>query len=208
MKQLLTYLLAIIALTTAGTAHALNAAQQFARAPREAIPLLKHNTRLEMIYYFADSLSTPSKNNMGGKSRITSMTDNQITISMSENATLQLALVPAGSDTIAVVIETVKTPIPDSTVRLYRASDWSELDAPQMPGIDAFAIGACRKDLRTAELPPFLFMSVTFDPATDYFTFENNTAQYYVESDTPPAISMLMPRLLMRLKGNKFVEVK
>lgn len=199
---------AAIACLTVIAAGAREARDFLVEAPPQVIPMLEKNTRLDMIDYFATGLSTPSTNTLNGKSRITSMSEQSVDVQISRDATLQLVVLPAGSDTTIAVIETVLTPVADSGIRLFRASDWTPLPSPAMPGNKAFLDPAKAKQAKGVEMPPMLFVSCAYLPETGFFRFTNNTAAFYTSADTPESLQLLSPHIDMRLKGKKFTEIK
>lgn len=180
----------------------------FVEAPPQVVPMLETNARLDMIDYFATGLSTPSANTLSGRSRITALSPEAVEVSMSRDATLQMVVVPAGADTTIVVIETVLTPIADSSVSLYRASDWSRLPSPAMPGAKAFIDPARAKEARGMDMPDMMFVSCAYLPEEGLFRFTDNTAGYYTAADSPAALKLFRPHVDMRLKGRKFTEAK
>ena len=89
MKLSRFFAVAFMLLLGAGGAFAqLTASRAFAEAPQSVFPLLDHNTRLDMIDYFNSGMTTASKNNMDGKSRITALTPNKVEISMTAKGCL------------------------------------------------------------------------------------------------------------------------
>lgn len=201
-------LILLAAASAALTAPARTAADFFKEAPTTVVPLLQTNTRLDMLDYFNSGLSTPSANTLGGRSRITALSDRAVTIEMSRDASMQIALVPSGRDTIVAVVETVLTPVADSRVRLFRPADWKELPAPEMPGIAQFADPARRKEIKTAEMPDYLFVRAEYDPETSVFRFTDTTPAYYTDADRPKGLGLLRQNIEMRLSGDKFTEKK
>ncbi len=201
-------LILLAAACAALTAEARTAADVFKEAPATVVPLLQTNTRLDMLDYFNSGLSTPSANTFGGRSRITAMTDRALTIELSRDASMQIALVANGRDTVIAVIETVLTPVADSSIRLFRAADWTELPSPAMPGMAQFADPARRKELKTAEMPEYLFVRAEFDPETTLFRFTDTTPAYYTDADRPEGLRLLRQNIEMRLSGTKFTEKK
>lgn len=201
-------LFAAVACLAATAAGAREARDFFVEAPPQVVPMLETNARLDMIDYFATGLSTPSANTLNGRSRITALSPDAIEVQMSRDATLQMVVVPSGSDTTIVVIETVLTPVADSSVSLYRASDWKRLPSPALPGAKAFIAPDKAKEARGMELPDMTFTSCSYMPAEGIFRFTDNTAAYYTTTDSPEVLKMFRTYVDMRLKGRKFTEVK
>lgn len=190
------------------TAGARTAADFFAQAPVSVLPLLQTNTRLDMLDYFNSGMDTPSSNTLGGRSRITALSDAAVTIELSRDATVQMAVIPTGRDTVVAVVETVLTPVADSRVKLYSAADWSPLPAPAMPGVEQFAFPERRKELSKADMPPYLFVRAEYEPEKGVFRFTDTTPAYYTGSDRPEGLDLLRSNIEMRLARGRFAEVK
>lgn len=203
-----TLIVLLTAVMCTASAAARNAADFFVQAPPSAVPMLAKNTRLDMLDYFNSGMATPSANSLGGRSRVLALGDTAITVEMSRDSRLQLVVIPQKADTTIAVIETVLTPVPDSSVRLFRPSDWSELPTPAMPTAAFFTLPSAKKQATEAEMPPFLFLEVVYEPGSDIFRFVNQTAQYYAAADTPSGLKLLAPEMAMRLKNGKFVPAK
>ena len=201
-------LILLLAAAASLTAAARTAADFFAQAPATVLPLLPPNTRLDMLDYFNSHMSTPSNNSLGGRSRITALADNAITVEMSRDASVQLAVIPAGRDTVVAVVETVLTPVADSGIRLYRAADWKELPAPAMPGVAQFADPTRRKEALKADMPECLFVRAEYEPEDGTFSFTDTTPAYYTDADRPEELRMLRANIKMRLAKGRFVEAQ
>lgn len=172
------------------------------------MPLIKGNTRLDMLDYFNSGLQTPSTNTLGGRSRITELSDHSMTIELSRDASVQIAIIPAGRDTILAVIETVLTPVADSNIRLFHANGWKEMPAPPMPGIAQFADPARRKEIKTADMPDYMFVKAEYHPESGLFRFTDTTPEYYTDADRPEGLELLRSNIEMSLNKGKFTEAK
>ncbi len=182
------------------------AADFFVSAPEEAVPMLAHNTRLDMLDYFNHGLPTTSENLVNGRSRVTANAPDRIEIQLTRDASLVIGLMPFKSDTLVVHIETVHTPVPDSRVKFYD-KNWHALSRqPEMLGAKAFVTDA--KAAAKAEMPEMVFFKADFDPVTGIFSFDNTTAGYYTEFDRPSGLALMRGSVAMRYDGKKFVEVK
>ena len=93
-----------------------------------------------------------------------------------------MALIPVKGDTIIAIIETVATPIPDSSIKLY-AKDWTPLPSPKFPTSIDFVNKKERKKVADT-VPPFDFISAEYLPEKTLFRFTNHTAGYYVRLPT------------------------
>lgn len=195
-------------------AYGRSAMDAFKNMPPEVFNLLPRNTRLDMVDYFEAGLSTPSRNVFGGDSRILSASPGKVDVLMGQESVLTIALVPQGRDTLVAVIETVKTPVSDSSLRLYRprTEEWTQISTP-MPGVADFLTTEGRKaGLREADFPPMFFMSVEYEPETGVFTFKNRCQEHWTShsqgADSYRAMDYMLPELRMHWNGRKFVPLK
>ncbi len=184
----------------------------FTDMPLSVFGLLSRTTRQDMIDYYNAGLPTPSDNLYGGKSRILRVSYNSIDFLASANSTVTLAILPAGNDTVLALIETMRTPTPDSSLSFFRASDWSRLDV-DTPGLRDFLTPEGRKArLTSADFPEMSFSTVEFDPETSEFIFRDRTAQHYALPDGSPveyrSLIYLQPQISRVLRGTRLVENK
>ncbi len=188
-------------------AAARTAADLFAAAPAAVIPTLAANTRLDMLDYFRSGLPTASANTLDGKSRITALADDAVDVQIGRDSSMQLVMLPGRSDTIVAIVETVLTPIADSSIRYYHASDWSDAKGPALPGKADFIEPERSKEARTADMPTFIFVRAEYKPDEHIFVFTNTTAAYYAESDRPDGLALMRPVLKMKYSPKKFTPV-
>ena len=104
------------------TAQGRQAGDFFASAPASVFPLLDHNARLDMLDYFSNNMSTPTANNLDGRSAITAMSPTDLTVRLTDSSSAQIALLTAGNDTVVALISTVATPGLDSSISFYDTS--------------------------------------------------------------------------------------
>ena len=205
MKQIL--LTALFLLATLTVTAQKTAADAFTTAPTGIFPLLDQNTRLDMVDYYNSGLATPSANRLQGRSAITSLTPATITVKITDSSSAQIALLPAGRDTIFAVISTVATPGLDSTIKFYD-SNWAPppTDPPfttprwndrGTPGPDTTEI----KD----STPSFL-ASYFIDTDAGTLTATNNLATF-LDEDTYKTLSpALRPTLTYKWNGKRFTK--
>ncbi|MDE5629052.1 MAG: DUF3256 family protein [Muribaculaceae bacterium] len=185
------------------------AADFFKQAPQSVIPVLAVNTRLDMLDYYNSGMFTPVANRVNGKSTLSKVDDMHLKVELSENSSLQLAVIPMKKDTVIAVIETVKCPVADSGIRFYRAKDWSEIDVPaHSPSVTEFVAPDKRKQAVAGDLPRFAFSNAEFVPEKNVFVFHNTTADFYHDTDKPAGLELMQDLVAMRFDGRKLVEVK
>lgn len=206
MKLLRLFASALV-LACALSVQARSAADFFLDAPADIVPLINRNAKLDMLDYFRHQLPTPTPNMLGGRSRITAESPAAIDIQLTRDASLQLAVIPVKKDTVIAVIETVLTPVADSSIKFYR-TDWTPLKKqPAMPGLADFVVKDKTKEARHAQMPDALFVRASYDAATGLFNFVNTTVGNYTEHDRPAGLALLRSSVVMRYNGGAFVEV-
>lgn len=179
----------------------------FTNAPAQAMPLLSKNARLDMLDYYRNGLSTPTVNELKGRSRITGMSPLSIDVQISDSTALQFVLVEPSRnlpDYYIMVIETVSTPVPDSSIRAFD-TDWNEMPV-ELPDYTAFIPKDKRKQTKTMEEPPLTFTEIRFGPEQKTFTFRDRSKEGYYTGDTPEILKYflheieLRPRIVSRNK--------
>ncbi|MDE6394038.1 MAG: DUF3256 family protein [Duncaniella sp.] len=185
----------------------LTAPQAFTTAPADVFPLLDTNTRLDMVDYYNSGLKTASNNRMNGQSVITELTPASVSVKISDSSSAQVAVLPAGNDTVIAVVSTVATPGLDSTLKFYD-SKWQLLPADKYftaptwsdwmtPGHDSSEVTA---------YTPFMLSSYFINPAEGTLTVSNNLPTF-IDSDIYADIAdALYPTLTYRWNGKKFVK--
>lgn len=204
MKVLLVIATALSVITGA----ARNAADFFATAPKEAVPLLTVNNRLDMLDYYHSGVETATANVLEGRSRISSEDSLRLTAILSPNSTLQVAIMPNKGDTIVAFIETVASPVYDSGISFYRASDWKRLPDPVLPSSDDFIIPDKRGAVATTEMPSLFFIGIDYDPEQELLLISNNSFDMLPAGEIPKAASLMESVQAYRYDGRKLVRVK
>ncbi len=199
----------LFALNAACAAKALTASTAFVDAPAEVFPTIDRMTRLDMLDYFNSGSQKPSKNAFKGDCRILSANDSQITVSTSEVSEVAMSLIPQKSDTIIMVITTLKTPQDDSSVKFYTSS-WKEIKKGLflVPQLDDWMLPEAKerkKDLENAF--PFMLARCVYEPSTGTLTLINNVGGFLPEEDAQWAGPLLRSSITYRWKGKKMVKV-
>lgn len=194
---------ATAAVTTPDTAyvHIPTVTDLFARAPRSVFPLLDRNTRLDMIDYHNSGLDTPSRNIVGGRSRITAVTNRSLDLSMSAASSYHMALLDARGDTVIALVRTVLLPTPDSDLSLY-TTGWQPLEATGliMPDIDQWLIkGVKGNDPDLVNLVPFVTTTITVDG--DTVTLRPSLERRYMPDDSARIAEAMLPAISYKWDG-------
>lgn len=182
------------------------AAGAFASAPSSVFPLLDRSTRLDMIDYFKSGSTTASKNAMDGQSRVSALSPMKIDIAMTDASSYQICLLPAKSDTIVAVIQTLSAPARDSKISFY-TSGWQRIDTPifQKPRIEDWLISSSEKDMTGIKSTvPFMLAEYSYDPATLTLSLTNTLSQFLSADVYSMIAPMLHQKLVYRWNGSKF----
>ena len=211
MKYLSAIALSAAMLCSAASAMAADAREAFLSAPARVIPLLPNNTRLDMLDYFNSGLSSASSNSMKGQSRILALSDQAISIQLTEASQLDIATLPAGSDTLIAVINTVATPAPDSKLTIFTPGWKSDITATAFtrPAVKDWLTAEGKKNAQDVEsLVPFMLINYSYDPASATLTLTNNTASFMSDDIYSLVADYLKPQLTYKWNGRKFVAQK
>ena len=102
----------------------------FKAMPDSIMPLLTANDRADFIDFMDSKMKAVVTNKLEGKSEMTVLGDDFLSIEMSSQSTWQMKLL-ATSDTTSVlcVVRTVKATEADSNITFYNPVTWEELDA-------------------------------------------------------------------------------
>lgn len=216
MKRIAFFVIAVIAMITAYAQENTDVAAAFASAPRTVFPLLDTNTRLDMVDYFRSGMSTPSQNALEGKSQITELEPNYLSVKMTDSSTAQLVLLNDGKQGVAAIINTVATPGLDSSMRFYlydKVNDkwgapatkayftrpgWKEWMTPE---------GKSHQDEVEAQVP-FMLVSYKYDPSTRELVLTNNLSKFLDKDIYDSISSYLLPQLVYTWNGGKFALKK
>jgi len=196
----------VAASDSTGTASALTASAVFADAPAAVFPTIDRLTRLDMLDYFNSGSDKPSKNIMAGDSRVLALTDRQISVQTSGVQTVELSLLPQKADTLFLVVTTVRTPVPDSSVELF-TSRWKPVkrDFFKAPLLADWVLPEGKAQMETLEnIYPFTLASATFNADTQVLTLTNNLGDYLPEIESKGMEKLLRPTIEYRWDGKRF----
>lgn len=214
MVNLRTHLLAFAAILFCawGLNAQITATDAFTTAPRKVLPLLDNNARLDMVDYFNSNMTTGTGNAYGGKSRITAISPEKVTVAMTDASTWDFIVLPGKTPMIAV-ITTVATPAPDSRMTVY-SQDWSRDMTAQVfkkPTLDMWLTPEGKKNRQEVEMNvPFMLVSYSYDPATQTLTLTNNVRQFAGDEVYAMVEKYLLPKLTYRYNqsSGKFAAEK
>lgn len=208
--------MAVMAAVTAFAQEKGDAATAFSSAPRTVFPLLDTNTRLDMIDYFRNGMSTPSQNALEGKSQITELEPGYLSVRMTDSSTAQLVLLNDGKQGVVALISTVATPGLDSTMKFYlydtATGKWGAPAAKAYfakPGWKEWMTPAGKSHQDEVEMQvPFMLVSYKYNPATGELVLTNNLSKFLDKEVYESISSYLLPQLVYSWDGGKFALKK
>ena len=114
----------------------------FADMPKDVVPLLSRNNRLDMVDFFNSKMLAEVDNTMKGKSTLLELTDNYIKVKLNDKALLEMMLLPrtGSNDTIVCIVNTISAQASESEVDFYDLK-WSKISREKVlrfPDNDAF----------------------------------------------------------------------
>lgn len=186
----------------------LTAADAFTSAPQGIFPLLDRNTRLDMVDYYKNNMSTPSQNALEGRSAITEMTPESLTVKMTDSSAAQLMVLSGSKGQVIALINTVATPGLDSTLKFYDG-EWKPLNASSFftkPGWDDWMTAEGKDNEAEVMMQvPFMLASYRIEPSSSVLTLTNNLSRFLDKEVYASLASLLKPSLTYSWNGKKFV---
>lgn len=187
----------------------LTAEKCLAEAPFEVLPLLGRNVRLDMIDYYHAGSDRESTNDLGGTARITSLTPESITMDYGTGAKMQIfVLDPDSRKPLIGVIETLDSPIADSSMRLFNSRWEPQPGAPEPRLADWLATKDKADRALAEEALPYIQATYAYDPATGILTITNNMAAYFALGEGDKVMAKLKPELRYKWTGSQFKPAK
>lgn len=207
IRTFMLWLTLVPAVLTAQTAR-----QCFTAMPDSMSLLLTANDRADFIDFKDSNMKAEVSNRLGGKSEMTVLTDDYISINTSTQSTWQMKLLPLGGDRhLICTVSTVCGGACDSRIRFFD-TEWRELKTqdylPDMPELDDFiraipdtARYAVKDARRQADM---LLMQASLSADGNDLTFSLTTPEYM----DPQAAAELKPYLkgdaVYRWSGKRF----
>lgn len=102
-------------------------AAYFVSMPDDLLLQIEPNRRKDMIDFFQHGQKEDVGNLLGGKSQITAMTDNYMSVSLSDVSEMQMRILSKDTSVVIAVIRTVCAPACDSRINFYDGQ-WNPLE--------------------------------------------------------------------------------
>ncbi|MBQ9554943.1 MAG: DUF3256 family protein [Muribaculaceae bacterium] len=185
----------------------------FASEPGNIFPLLTRTHRLDMVDYYNSGQMVAVPNNLTGDSRLLMLDSVYLKVQTSGSREVEMRMRTVGKDTVITVIETVKTPVPDSRLTQWN-SHWQRYTSDRlfaMPSIDDFVIGKMPRDLRADLQDAMIFplIGLTFKgEGHDIIEASHGLEQFLVPSEYKRYAAYLKPSINYRFNGLKIKRVK
>ena len=141
-KSTLTLLLFILGISSSFSVGAQEAKTVFVNIPDSLCPLLSSVNRADCIDFIESKMKAQVTNRFGGKSEMTELSPDYVSLQMSDASNWQMKLLPLNDTTkVVCAVSTVCAPACDSHIRFY-TTDWKELPAtdflPSVPQMNDF----------------------------------------------------------------------
>ena len=109
----------------------------FAQLPDSILPLMTRNNRLDCIDFIENGMEARVKNKFNDQVVLEALTKDFLLIRTSESSSVEMKLMPLGSDTLICVNRIYLGPTEDSDVRLYDIN-WRFVRNVQRPDVSEF----------------------------------------------------------------------
>ena len=175
--------------------------------------VLTKTNRLDMLDYYDSGQKHEMDNNMDGKSVLTVADSDFVELNMSESRTVQMKLLTQGIDTVIAVIETFKTPTPDSKISFYNTA-WIQQNEKlffSMPTMNDFILKSIDKKKRAELLAEITFplIKLEFTGANhNTLTASHGLKQFLVAEDYNRIARYYIPSITYNVQGIKIKRTK
>lgn len=143
----------LMALTVMGCmAETLSLKTLFKEMPDEILPYLTQNNRLDFVDFMASNMKAEVTNELGGKSVMTAITDDSLSIQLNESTCVDmLLLTTTTNDSIITVIKTysLENDVNDSETVFY-TTKWSRID--NTPTLDSMSMVKLKSAVRSLNI--------------------------------------------------------
>lgn len=176
----------------------------FIEMPDTLLPLLTNNDRRDMIDFWDARMSTPVVNRLDGKSRITELTNDFLSVELSRSSSMQIKMLKnVAGDTLLCIVNTVGAEAYDSRIHFYN-SRWERVDGSKftMPSIADFFLPSDSVG-KALEVSDIYLVKLSLKADNDSLKAEYTMPLYMSRSDSARVAPQL--RLLFyRWTGKRF----
>lgn len=126
MKRTIYTLLFILLSVTTGSSK--NIKDMWLSMPDTIIPYLTNNHRIELIDYWNMNVSPDVKNNLGGTTKLDTITSDYLQISVNSSTVFQMKMISInGEDSVLCLLKTYGEEYKESTLDIYN-QEWKKLN--------------------------------------------------------------------------------
>lgn len=204
-------ILSMVLMPSTGMARTI--ADFFASEPGTVFPLLTRTARLDLVDYYNSGQSVAMQNNLAGESRLLALDSTFIKVQTSASRDVEMLMRMVGKDTVITVIETVRTPVPDSRLTQWN-NHWQQYVSNRlfsMPTIDDFIAGKMpgelRADLQDAMIFPLIALAFKGEKH-DVIEATHGLERFLVKSEYERFAPYLKPSLTFSFNGLKIKPAK
>ncbi|MDE6287317.1 MAG: DUF3256 family protein [Muribaculaceae bacterium] len=183
------------------------AADFFITAPSSVMPFTSSNLRMDMLDYYRYGSDRTMPDRSATPLRITAESERTMTVAVGEEgARVQLAVLPAGKDTLVAVGTTVTLPAPDSRVDIYN-KDWTPARV-KTPAWPAYSDWVTAADYETEARLPFVPAEAAFDTTAKVLPFTCRADSFLAPDEYEMLRGSLVPAIVYDVKGKTFKRRK
>lgn len=208
MKRIILYTILVMALPVSLTAQ--NMSDIIKDMPDSIMPLLTKNDRLDFIDYLASNMKAEVTNRLGGKSEMTTISNDYAHIRMTGSSEISFKLLPTISDTIICMIHTHTSNVSDSKITFFNKK-WEVLTSDnyfEKPSADKFIslpdtlTNTEKENLRNKVYIPFIKAENSKDNLELKFTL--TTSKYMNTDDSKAIVPYIKSEITMKWNGQRF----
>ena len=183
----------------------------FQSMPDSILPLLTERNRHDMVDFLSNTMEAKVRNRLNDYVKLDTLTDDYLRLTLSKSSMREIKLLQAKDNSpVVCLIQTVLTPVPDSSVRFYSA-DWQplagiEFPKPATPTFFSEVPDSLSREVGLAQrsIDDLRFVKVTTVPGEAVFTLTLSPAE--LERDAKELVSRFIRVLRYRWNGSRFVS--
>lgn len=205
MKKILSIFIFVFAAATVNVA-AQTIRDLFVEMPDSLLPHLTENDRLDCIDFLDAGMEARVMNVFDSYSELETLADDYLLLRTSDSGTMQVKLLPAGSDTIICIIHTLCAEACDSRVNFYNM-DWTPAAVNfEMPAISDFFIPGDSAEYFIERADIYL-VELKMLPKNNDIVAEYTLPNYMPHEEAQRMAAHLRP-VRYRWKGGRYMLVK
>lgn len=200
----------LVSVLTVLSGYCISPREAFVTAPRSVITAIDSLTRLDMLDYYTSGSTVASRNAFGGDVSVKLLTDESISIGTTISSDVTISVLPAGRDTMFLVVNTLALPTPDSYAVVYK-NDWTKGQKKLQPvNHNDLALWVTpQARARMSEIENFVpFVPAIYTYSDGVLTITNTLGRLLSADDYNAVKPYLKPAISYRWNGKKWSMVK